>query len=88
MTWLIELMSRYAREIAQSNDAHESPRIAAAIVVHLRSLLNESPPAGRLTDAADHWMEMWDAILALQLNKRAYGRDGSLRALVHRAQAF
>jgi hypothetical protein len=31
LSWLVELMSRYAREFMQSNDGHESPRLAAAI---------------------------------------------------------
>lgn len=88
MTWLIELMSRYARELAQSSDGHQSTRIAAAIVTHLRTLVNETPNTARLNDASEHWFDIWDGILSRQLNGATLARDESLRALVLRAQAF
>ncbi len=87
LSWLVELMSRYAREFMQSNDGHESPRLAAAIVSHLKSLSNDLPTSGRLTDANEHWLEMWDGILSLHLR---VDREPNLplRALIDRARAF
>jgi hypothetical protein len=87
LSWLVELMSRYAREFAQSSDGHESPRLAAAIVTHLKSLSNDLPASGRLTEANEHWLEMWDSILSLHLHR---DREPSfpLRALIERARAF
>jgi hypothetical protein len=89
MSWLVELMSRYAREFAQSSDGHESPRIAAAIVAHLRSLSRDLPNTGRLTEATEHWTEMWESILSQHLRKgdETIGNP-SLRSLIKRAQAF
>ncbi|MGL4230606.1 MAG: hypothetical protein ACRDAM_01580 [Casimicrobium sp.] len=87
LSWLVELMSRYAREFMQSSDQHESPRLAAAIVSHLKSLANDLPASGRLTDANEHWLEMWDEILSRHLR---HDREPSspLRALIERARAF
>ncbi len=87
LSWLVELMSRYAREFAQSNDGHESPRLAAAIVSHLKSLADDLPVSGRLTDANEHWLEMWDGILSLHL-RHDREPNVALRALLDRAQAF
>jgi hypothetical protein len=87
LSWLVELMSRYAREFMQSNDGHESPRLAAAIVSHLKSLSNDLPASGRLTDANEHWLEMWDSILSLHLRSDRQPNI-SLRTLIERARAF
>jgi hypothetical protein len=87
LTWLVELMSRYAREFAQSSDSHESPRLAAAIVAHLKSLANDLPASGRLTDANEHWLEMWDGILSLHL-RSDHQPNVPLRTLIERARAF
>jgi hypothetical protein len=87
LSWLVELMSRYAREFMQSNDGHESPRLAAAIVAHLKSLSNDLPASGRLADANEHWLEMWDSILSLHL-RRDCEPGLPLRALIERARAF
>jgi hypothetical protein len=87
LSWLVELMSRYAREFMQSNDGHESPRLAAAIVAHLKSLANDLPSSGRLADANEHWLEMWDSILSLHL-RHDQAPNLPLRALVERARAF
>jgi hypothetical protein len=86
LSWLIELMSRYAREFVQSSDGHESLRLAAAILAHLKSLANDLPAAGRLTEATEHWIEMWDAILSLNLPAREITQQ-SLCSLVQRARA-
>jgi hypothetical protein len=89
LAWLVELMSRYAREFADSHDSHESPRLAAAIVAHLRTLTNDLPKSGRMADAAEHWIDMWDAILSLHLRKgERVAANPSLRSLVDRARAF
>jgi hypothetical protein len=89
MSWLVELMSRYAREFAESHDSHESPRLAAAIVAHLRSLANDLPNAGRLAEATEHWIDMWDSILSLHLRAGDTSiANPSLRSLIERAKAF
>jgi hypothetical protein len=87
LSWLVELMSRYAREFMQSSDGHESPRLAAAIVFHLKSLGNELPASGRLTDASEHWFEMWDGILSRHLRCDCE-RNASLQALIDRARVL
>jgi hypothetical protein len=89
LSWLVELMSRYAREFADSHDSHESPRLAAAIVAHLRSLASDLPPSGRMADTAEHWVDVWDTILSLHLRKgEPMASSPSLRSLVDRARAF
>jgi hypothetical protein len=81
-------MSRYAREFAESN-GHESPRLAAAIVAHLRSLGRELPRSGRMFESAEHWIDMWDAILSRHMRHiEASISNPSLRSLVERAKAF
>jgi hypothetical protein len=86
MTWLLELMSRFAREFAHSSDRHQSTRIAAAIVAHLRTMTSETLMSRRLNDASEHWFEIWDGILSQQLAGGMNTSDGSLRSLVKRAQ--
>jgi hypothetical protein len=89
LSWLVELMSRYAREFAQSHDSHESPRLAAAIVAHVRSLIDDLPNDVRLSDAAEHWIDIWDGILASHLGHvDAPHRSASLASLIERARAF
>jgi hypothetical protein len=50
-------MSRYAREFANS---HESPRLAAAIIGHLKSRGSGLPLEDQLSDTTQHWMDLWN----------------------------
>lgn len=65
MQWIIELMSRYAQERAGE---HESARLAAAIVSHLKSMVQDSVEGSRLADTATHWLETWEPILDRNCN--------------------
>lgn len=60
LTWIVELMSRYAREKQQS---HDSARLAAAIVNHLKALAAAVPDGSPLAQAASHWLDAWEPIL-------------------------
>ena len=60
LTWIIELMSRYATE---KSDSHDSARLAAAIVAHLKSLSCELPSGGQLSDTVSHWLDAWEPLL-------------------------
>jgi hypothetical protein len=84
LIWLIELMSRYAREFAQS---HESPRLAAAILSHLKSLANELPATDRLAETTEHWIDVWEPILDQHIKPGA-AMPQPLRTLIDRARAF
>lgn len=64
LTWIVELMSRYAHEKDQS---HDSARLAAAIVNHLHALVAETPEHSPLADAASHWLDAWEPILSHHL---------------------
>lgn len=84
LAWLIELMSRYAREFS---DSHESPRLAAAILSHLKSLANELPPTARLAETTEHWIDVWAPILDQHI-KPGVVLQQPLRTLIDRARAF
>jgi hypothetical protein len=84
LIWLVELMSRYAREYSQS---HESPRLAAAILAHLKALANELPTSQRLSETTEHWIDVWEPILDQHI-KPGSPMPQPLRALIDRARAF
>jgi hypothetical protein len=84
LVWIIELMSRYAREFANS---HESPRLAAAILAHLKSLSNELPSSDRLSETIEHWIDVWEPILNQHI-KPGTTIPQPLRALIERARAL
>jgi|GEM_PF-2893480 len=83
MIWLMELMGRYAREKLETDD---SPRLAAAIVIHLRAMHDEVDPQSAHSSTVDHWLEMWEAILERALTRRADEPSESLFQLVRRAR--
>lgn len=60
LTWIVELMSRYAHEKCNS---HDSARLAAAIVSHLKSFAADMPDGSQLADTALHWLDAWEPIL-------------------------
>ena len=60
LTWIVELMSRYAAEKA---DSHECPRLAAAIVTHLKAFLVDLPTHGQLADTVSHWLDTWEPLM-------------------------
>lgn len=60
LTWIVELMSRYAAEKA---DSHECPRLAAAIVTHLKAFLVGLPTHGQLADTVSHWLDTWEPLM-------------------------
>jgi hypothetical protein len=84
LAWLIELMTRYAREFSES---HESPRLAAAILTHLKSLANELPTRSRLAETTEHWIEVWGPILDQHVRPGATLAQ-PLRGLIEKARAF
>jgi hypothetical protein len=84
LAWLIELMSRYAREFSES---HESPRLAAAILTHLKSLASELPTSSRLAETTEHWIEVWAPILDHHV-KPGNVTPQPLRGLIEKARAF
>ncbi|MFN3628867.1 MAG: hypothetical protein ACK4XK_02230 [Casimicrobiaceae bacterium] len=83
MTWLLELMGRFARE---RQDDHDSARLAAAIVIHLRALDAETPAESSLSPTIDHWLELWEAVLERALSRHAPQSGASLFDLVQRAR--
>lgn len=85
LTWIVELMSRYASEKCHS---HDSVRLAAAIVSHLNSLSNAQTIAPALSDAVSHWLEVWDPILERDLcvQQRSPETSAALYPLVRRAR--
>ncbi len=90
LTWIVELMSRYAAEKA---DGHECPRLAAAIVTHLKAFLLDLPTHGQLADSVSHWLDTWEPLMerhvaSLRGTKRhpLVDTTSSLAALVTRAR--
>ena len=90
LTWIVELMSRYAGEKA---DSQECPRLAAAIVTHLKAFLVDLPTHSRLADTVSHWLDTWEPLMERHIaSQRANSRhsDGdatsALAALVTRAR--
>lgn len=90
LTWIVELMSRYAGEKA---DSHECPRLAAAIVTHLKAFLVDLPTHGQLADTVSHWLDTWEPLMERHLaSQRAGSRHSladatsALSALVTRAR--
>lgn len=60
LMWIVELMSRYAAEKA---DSHECPRLAAAIVTHLKIFLVDLPTHGQFADTVSHWLDTWEPLM-------------------------
>lgn len=86
LTWIIELMSRYARE---KDHSHDSARLAAAIVNHLKALVAAVPDDTPLAEAVSLWLHIWEPILDRHLVRSSC--DGgtatpSLLELVRRAR--
>ncbi len=85
LTWIIELMSRYATE---KSDSHDSARLAAAIVAHLKSLSSELPSRGQLSETVSHWLDAWEPILERHIatQRPSTAASVSLTQLVMRAR--
>lgn len=85
LTWIIELMSRFATE---KLDHHDSPRLAAVIVAHLNALAAETAPNSQLGETISHWLDTWEPILERQLalQGRTNAWPASLLPLVARAR--
>lgn len=83
LNWLLELMGRYARERAES---HDSPRLAAAVVIHLRALESEVPEGTGLAATIEHWLELWEDVLDRALARHTPVPGASLFELVRRAR--
>lgn len=85
LTWIVELMSRYA---AEKCDSHDSARLSAAIVAHLKSLATDLPAGGQLTDTVSHWLDIWEPLLERHVaaQRPAPGATTSLYQLVRRAR--
>ena len=87
LTWIVELMSRYAHEKCNS---HDSARLAAAIVTHLKSFASDVPEGSQLADTVTHWLEAWEPIPDCHAAEQRANADsnthGSLAALVMRAR--
>lgn len=85
LTWIVELMSRYAHE---KDNSHDSARLAAAIVAHLKSFVTDLPDDSQLAATVSHWLDAWEPILerhvaAQHVNAAA---TPSLATLVFRAR--
>ena len=90
MTWIVELMSRYATEKA---DSHDCPRLTAAIVTHLKALLEELPMQGQFADTVSHWLDTWEPLMERHVaapqakaSRPTLDAHASLTALVTRAR--
>lgn len=85
LTWIIELMSRFATEKIEH---HDSPRLAAAIVTHLNALAAETAQGSQLSETVSHWLDTWEPILERQLalQGRSNPWPASLQQLVMRAR--
>ena len=85
LTWIIELMSRFACEKLTH---HDSPRLAAVIVTHLNALEAETLPGSQLSETVSHWLDTWEPILERQLalQGRSTSWPTSLQQLVTRAR--
>lgn len=85
LTWIVELMSRYAHEKCNS---HDSARLAAAIVSHLKSFAADLPDGSQLADTASHWLDAWEPILDRHVAAQRVTASAapSLTTLVFRAR--
>jgi hypothetical protein len=85
MQWIIELMSRYAQQ--RSND-HESARLSAAIVSHLKTIARDAIVGSQFADTVSHWLETWEPIMEWNLMRQQAMADAnqSLRSLISRAR--
>ncbi len=85
LTWIVELMSRYATE---KNNSHDSTRLAAAIVAHLKSLSSELPSHRQLSETVSHWLDSWEPLLERHIATQhpTVAANVSLAQLVMRAR--
>ena len=90
LTWIVELMSRFALEKC---DGHDSARLAAAIVAHLKSLASDLAENSQLADTVAHWIDTWEPIMERHLaTQRVIAPPAppenlvSLTALIQRAR--
>jgi len=85
LTWIVELMSRYAKEKCES---HDSARLAAAIVAHLKSFADDRSVAGQLAETVSHWLDTWEPILdrLVSAERATPDQSSSLYKLLLRAR--
>ena len=85
LTWIVELMSRYAKEKCES---HDSARLAAAIVAHLKSFADDCSVVGQLAETVSHWLDTWEPILERHIATQRPSAEAtpSLYKLVLRAR--
>jgi hypothetical protein len=85
LTWIVELTSRYAREKCES---HDSARLAAAIVSHLKSFADDGSIGNQLAETVSHWLDTWEPILERHVGTQRPDADTSpsLYKLVARAR--
>ena len=83
LTWLLELTGRFARERL---DDHDSARLAAAIVIHLRALDAETPSGSATAATIEHWLELWEGVLERALERHCPAPGASLFELVRGAR--
>ncbi|MCS6996544.1 MAG: hypothetical protein NZ533_06245 [Casimicrobiaceae bacterium] len=84
LTWIVELMARFAREKVH---AHDCPRLAAAILLHLKALGHELPNDSALSRTLEHWQEIWEDVLERSLRQQDAPSPPALAELVRRAHA-
>jgi hypothetical protein len=76
---LVELMSQHA---AARLDGYESARITAAIVGHLRALVDAMPNAPQVRNDAEVWLDHWETIAQQQRGLQAVAARQSLFSLL------
>ncbi len=86
LSWLTELMGRYAGERLETGDC---TRLAAAIVIHLRALHEDLDGSPGLAASVEHWLERWERILDRAIRQTsAQDRSATLGELVAQARRF
>lgn len=91
LTWLAELMGRFASEQVEGYD---STRLAAAILIHLRSLRAELLDGQGLASTAEQWIDSWEKVLDRATSRKPMQSalsgtpPPSLHLLIRQARAF
>lgn len=90
LKWIVEPKSRYAAEKA---DSHACPRLAAALVTHLKAFLADLPTHDQLADTVSHGLDTWEPLMERHVSSLGAGArhplvdaTSALAALVMRAR--